>query len=372
MTDRADLRRAKILVMDIHGTSLLEPTVSALAVAGCGEIHALSGNPRSSARWSHRLKSFSALPATAKSGTEMFQAVLAAAKKSGAQILLPTGIRDIRLMTQHRHQLPPGLACVPVPDAALLDDLADKLRFSRLIGAAGFDVPRTLAVTPGLTADAAAALTFPIAAKPNIGGGGSGCRQLRDRAALEKFLREASALPPYHLQEFVPGDDVLLTMLCEAGEVFAVAVRRRWLDCPGENPFHPVRDMEFIECPWLEEKLEAWVRAVRFSGVADFDARVDFAARRAVFLECDARMMGSQRACAAFGVNMAALLCRRALGEKISRVRARPGRFLSLRSVPSWLRQGGWRRNGSAAPLRTALHTPLADPLPPIARRLGF
>ena len=359
---------APVLMVDGASSSLLEPTCGALAAAGFRSLHMLGGLRRTSARWSHRLQSFTASPPAPDDEPAFLETLFKTVRTTGAQVLLPVGTNDVRLLARHRDQLPPGVVCVPMPDAALLDELTDKLRFTRFMSAQGFALPRTFAVTPALTADEAATLKYPVIAKPNVGQGGAGCRRLADRTQLEHFLRESPSLPPYHVQEFIPGEDVYLTMLSEAGEVFAVAARRRWLHRPDENPFSPEPDLEFFDCDWLEEMLRSWIRQQRFSGVADFDLRVDFAARRATFLECDPRMMGSQRACLTFGVNMAALLCRRALGEKFPCVRAQPGRFLSLRSLPAWLKQRGWRDR--ARPVRTGLRAALADPFPPLARRL--
>jgi hypothetical protein len=79
-----------------------------------------------------------------------------------------------------------------------------------------------------------------------------------------------------------------------------------------------------------------------------------------VFLECDPRMMASQRACHAFGVNMAALLCARARGEHFPRVYPDHGRFLSLTSLPRWLMRRGHNIGDSRSPLRMGLRSAVA------------
>lgn len=365
-------RNAPILVVATGHTGLLEPTCSSLAAAGFHQIHALSGMPNRALGWSHRLKSFTVLPAGLDEDA-CRRSILEAARSVSAKVLLPVATADVRMLSAWRGQFPAEILCVPVPAVEQLDELTDKLRFSRFMESIGYPTPRTLDAGAGLDAAAVGAeLGFPLIAKPRLGGGGAGIRRIETHEQLRAFLISTPELPPYLLQELVPGEDVALTMLCEAGSVFAIAIRRRWLHQPGTNPFGPWSNMEFIHCDWLEEMGRSWVRRTEFSGVADFDLHVDFATRRFWFLECDPRMMASQRACDTFGVNMAALLCQRALGGARECTRAESGRFLSLSSLGLWLRQGDWNHLSDPPPVRMGWRGLLADPLPRLARKFGL
>jgi predicted ATP-grasp superfamily ATP-dependent carboligase len=285
-------------------------------------------------------------------------------------VLLPVATPDVGLVSRHLSRWPRSLAVAPVPQFDLWEKVADKLTFTRLIESLGREAPRTLELTPGLSREAIeTTLPYPFLAKPRRRSGGDGILLIKSELELDALLSRQP--DDYLLQEVVAGEDVALTLLCEQGEAFGVLLRRRWFLRNTEASFAPMRDVEFFHCDWLEEIGRRLVAETRFSGVADFDLRVDFAAQRALFLECDPRLMGGMRSCATFGVNVPGLLCRRALGERFPLVRNQPGRFLSLTSLWPWLRSGGWRRPSHSG-LKTGLREALADPVPLLARRCGL
>lgn len=366
------IRDIPVLVMCQENAGLLEATCSCLAAAGCREVHVLAAPMRTWARHSRSVRSFITLPDGPWTDALLLEEVEALTRRTGARVLLPVQTADVKFAARCRLTLPGGLVPVPMPDLARLEEVADKAQFTRLTASLGLPVPPALELTSTTTAEEIEhALRYPILAKALHTAGGTGIQRLMNLDALRAFLRNWDAQKHYLLQQELPGSDLAMTLLCEAGEVFAFNLRQRWFTARGSDDFSPPVDFAFIDCPAVEEMGRRWVRDTRFTGVADFDLIFDEASQQAWFLECDPRMMFSQRACAVFRMNVAALLVERALGISRPEVRATPGHFLSLLHLGKWIRQRGWRlpRRG---PLRTGLRAVASDPWPFLCRRLGI
>jgi biotin carboxylase len=255
-----------------------------------------------------------------------------------------------------------------------MESVAQKLKFARLAETIGLPVPRTVEITPGLTPQAVTTqLGFPMLRKPVIGMSGGGIELIRDEAALRSSLGEPGVAGQFMLQEKVPGEDVALTLLADRGEVFAVMLRKRWFTRRKATAFAPIQDVEFFACEWLEHLGRRFVAATQYSGIADFDLKVDFERRRAWFLESDPRFMGGLAGAERFGLNVPLLLIARTLGliPPGTCVRTTSGHFLSTPSIPEWLVSGGWRRPRHGR-ICTNLRTQLSDPLATIARMKDF
>lgn len=350
---------------------LLEATCSCLVSAGFRHLHVLAAPMRTWARHSRGVKSFTTLPDGPWTDDVLLAALAELVPRSGARVLLPVQTADVAFAARHRGRLPGGLVNVPVPDPARVEEVADKARFTRLTASLGLPVPPSLELNEFTTAEQAEhVLRYPILSKALRSAGGIGVRRLRTPEELAGFLHARDRSHDFILQQEMPGNDLAMTLLCEAGEVYAFNLRQRWFGPRSCGEFGPAVDFEFMACDWLEEMGRHWVRETQFTGVADFDLIYNEASREAWFLECDPRMMFSQRACAVFGMNVAALLVERALGISRPFVRAQEGRFLSMLSMKQWIRQAGWKTKGRG-PLRTGLRGVAADPLPFIYRRLG-
>ncbi len=164
---------------------------------------------------------------------------------------------------------------------------------------------------------------------------------MESMAGLETFLKQEDA-HGYILQRYVAGEDVAMTLLADQGDVFAVALRKRWFTRRKANRFGPICDVELFHCDWLEQLGREFVRKTKFSGIADFDLRVDFSRHEASFLECDPRMMAGVTALRLFGVNIPRLLVERALDSARGCARTTCGHFLSFGSLTEWLMTGAW------------------------------
>jgi len=336
---------APVLLLSFYGDQLLMAAAEALARGGYTNVHAAIRLAAAVHRTRH-LTSCTTLPDETAGDDATLEALLALSRKTGAAALLPVRTDDVLFVAKHRERLA-GIHPAPVPDARLVSEVCHKLAFTRLAETHGLPVPRTVAVQPDLdAATVAGRLGLPLLAKPVIGESGAGIQRVETVEQLRTVISQAGPTGHSMLQEEVPGEDVALTLLADHGKAFAVIMRKRWFRRRNASPFRPMRDLEFFHHDWLEELGGAFVRATRFNGIADFDLRVDVQRRRAWFLECDPRLMGTTCAMAMFGVNVPCLLVDQALGQLPAGycARAEAGHFLSMRSLPAWLASGAWRQ----------------------------
>jgi len=136
-----------------------------------------------------------------------------------------------------------------------------------------------------------------------------------------------------------------LTLLADKGAVFAVMMRKRWFTRRHSKAFSPIKDVEFFHDSWLEDLGREFVSMTQFSGIADFDLKVEFESRSVWFLESDPRMIGGLQSTLLFGLNIPWLLVEQMHGHLSSDSCVRPdtGYFLSPRSVPEWILRAAWR-----------------------------
>jgi predicted ATP-grasp superfamily ATP-dependent carboligase len=201
-------------------------------------------------------------------------------------------------------------------------------------------------------------------AKPLVGGGGNGIQSLQDQEALKAFLADPQQASGMLLQETIPGEDVALTLLADQGRVFAVMLRKRLYRRRHHSAFSPFVDMEFFHNDWLEALGRRFVTLTGFSGIADFDLKVDFSAQRASFLECDPRMMASVEAAQVFGLNVPYLLIMNAMGSlpPDACIRTEEGNYLTSKSFLECLLRNRWPKL-KHKPLRTNFRNRLVEPL---------
>jgi predicted ATP-grasp superfamily ATP-dependent carboligase len=347
-------------------------TTHALSCIKHVQIHAVVGSSVDS-RYGTRLhKSITVLPPGPRSDEDVVRAILALASTVGAEAFIPVWAEDVAFVSRCRDALAP--ACpVALPENGLLEQLQDKYRFYCLAKSLGMSVPDSVALEPGMGAeDLVEKLGLPLLAKPRQGCSGKGIVAFSDKEALSRYLDRADTHANMLLQKRVQGADVALTLLADAGDVFAVVLRKRWYTRANTSPFYPIHDVEFFHDEWLESLGRDFVKATHFSGIADFDLKVDFESRSAWFLESDPRMVGGLPECVEFGVNLPWLLVEKRRGQlpEGTIVRNQVGHFLSPGSIPSWILSRSWDlpRRG---PIRSAWKFYAKDPLGSIRRHLA-
>ena len=262
----------------------------------------------------------------------------------------------------------------PIAELDTLLALNSKWDFYKLCVAHGVAVPKTLffedksAIDPDAIA---AELGFPVVVKPVAGYGQRGVLVLADRRdMLARFLRDPSyAHGGVVVQEFVEGCDWALSVFARHGRV------EHWTAwaCPGqlEAGYGVGRFLVTTFCDRrdLMEMGERIIAATNFSGVANFDARLDARSDTMKMFECNPRFFNRMLAARFCGLDFVrAGLPRFEGGSRTSLDQKQyyPWQELfSLRGARRLL-SGEWK----PSLLARDVYELLIDPLPPIVRKL--
>jgi hypothetical protein len=117
----------------------------------------------------------------------------------------------------------------------------------------------------------------------------------------------AGDLFPILAQDYLPGQDIDLSVLCDDGEIVAWTIQE---SVPGES-----RSLRFLRNQAVLDMGSQLVRAIGFHGIAHFDLRHDERDGSIRFIECNPRFWGSVQYSAWAGVNFPDLGVRMAVGE---------------------------------------------------------
>lgn len=256
----------------------------------------------------------------------------------------------------------------PLSQPDLLRRLNDKGEFDRLLRSLKLPAPKTRLLDSPEQARTEP-LEFPLMMKPLRGEGGAGVRRVDSRAELTSLvtLHGASFGWPCLVQEFIPGEDIDLSLLADHGRVVAWTIQRR--------PPGPKEVIEFLLHPRVLEIGSDLVAACRYHGVIHFDMRIDRRTNEALMIEANPRFWGSLRHSVWSGVNFPALGLALANGENVVRQFKPaigpcrdPG--LAIRPLVSALLRGKRRPEAWSRATEVGWRCHWSDPLPEIWHRL--
>jgi predicted ATP-grasp superfamily ATP-dependent carboligase len=197
----------------------------------------------------------------------------------------------------------------PLAAPELLGTLHDKWVFHQLLTRLGLPSPRTRRLEAGASLDSID-LPFPLMAKPTASEGHDRVARYDRRADLEAMLATpAAATIPWLLQEYLPGQDIDLSLLADRGRLVAWTIQSR--DERG--------DMVFTHDQRMVEVGRRLVEATGFHGVAHFDMRVDERNGELAVIECNPRFWGSLLLSVWSGVNFVEMGCAIALRKPVPR-----------------------------------------------------
>jgi len=306
-------------------------------------------------RHSRRLAGFSRLP-TPVDGTApapLVAEVNAAIARWGIDVVVPGDAQGTRSLIAMRDRL--AAPCFPMPDLRLFDRLNDKWEFYNLCRTLGVEVPASwvFASVEALTAaHRAGAFVRETIAKPLSLTGGEGCVRIDPRHPADGLAKIDYA--PILVQDYIEGEDIGASALCERGKVRAFIAHRY-----GRNVYQTFHD------PRVLKVVEAIAAAVRYDGVCNFDMRLA-ADGRIYYLECNPRIYFKMMMSKLAGVDFVGM----ALGRKEKRepvlgaptkVRLPKALLLSL-WAPWRIEPQSWR----------ALRMTLADPIPYLREEFGL
>ncbi|MEO6517319.1 MAG: ATP-grasp domain-containing protein [Steroidobacteraceae bacterium] len=192
----------------------------------------------------------------------------------------------------------------PLSDSKTISDMDDKSRFAELLQQLGLPGPRFTLLRSRADADHHS-LGEDVVVKPLLSEGGKGVRRCRMTTELKAALAGTPTFPaqPLLLQEYIPGEDIDLTVLADHGRITHWTIHQRSGVGPGgENgSLIFVDNDEVLRLGW---KL---IAATGFHGLAHIDMRKDYRDGTIKFIEVNPRVYGSIHFAAYAGVNFVAL-----------------------------------------------------------------
>jgi hypothetical protein len=301
--------------------------VASLGGAGL-HVEVLLPDPHSRLRLSRYCRALHAVPAPVGGrfppGTiDVLREVIAASR---IDVVVASDYDALIWLSDHADLLAPAVA-FPAPSRAQIERCNDKWQLAELCATLGIDHPETrLLESPD---DAAAVASWGrVIVKPRSECFGFGVYELASGADVRDHLvrgdRPGNALPLL-VQEFVPGQDIDVTVLAHRGRTVTGIAQERLAD--GGS-------LRFSTAPELLAPAEQLAAAVGFDGVMDFDLRRDPATGRVAVIECNPRLPGSIPNKTWAGVNLPVLGVELALGL----LPHRPDIRLPAVYRPPWLR----------------------------------
>lgn len=359
------MTKTRILMLD--GDENLSLNVGrSLAQENDVELHVISANTWPSLRVSRHCRSFHIQPPL--DDAQRLDFVRDVIERTGCNVLL--GVRDdaVAFMSAHQEQLRSLIALSPVPPLSALQTAQNKWEMAEFAMRHNLPIPETRFASAD-SVESCADLPFPVLLKPIIGCNGEGIEFFQSRSALETRLRQPLNGQSI-VQGFVDGYDVDCSVLCDEGRIVAFTIQRGFLR--RANRYAAPAGVEFIDDEQVYAVAERFMSAFRWNGVAHLDMRFDEDARDVKLIEINGRYWESIMGSVKMGVNFPYLAARMALGDTISPLRYRNGRYVNLKAFVQ--EKTGQRVNGHVqmSLSDTAIKSVLVDPLPDVVKLVRY
>lgn len=357
-----------VLVLDSPaGVGITVQVVQCLAAGGAFEIAVASPHPDSILKRSRWVKRFHHLP-EAREPADILRRLDAILCEREADVVLPVNVDRIDLLISHgdgalRAKLPPQ------PGREAFQTACSKTLLSAFMEAHGIPHPRTVRYEAGDrdVLKRLEDLRLPVIAKPTWGGGGSGMRVFETRDGLVEHL-EASSTPanPVVVQEFLRGHDLGSAVFCRDGEVLFQTMQRNV--SADQSTFRPSKGLRFFDDADVRAVVRQLMGALRWSGIAQIDLRVEEGSGALNVLEINPRYWGSVLGSARMGVNFPDIACRMAAGLPQPAGEYRPGKYITAMGYLLELK-AKWQGRPNQETFRyaeSAFPEMIADPMPRI------
>ena len=281
----------------VVGNSLqvLGPVLQAIRSFSRAEISVIGNDSTRSIRWSLLCNQWIRHPLT----TDADQSLLHILKKTCA-IDCPSRIIAVDCDAAHalnrlRDQLPAPVA--PMPSSGQLALLEDKWQFHRFCQLQGLPTPLTLCFENKQMLRyqvLASILGTPFVIKPSNLAGSQGVRIISNEAMFEsEILQRANyQFSPLLVQEYIPGEDIDISLLAIGGKVMTLATQQ----VSGS-------EVRFISQPQMEAMAATICAASGYDGVMHIDARIDRSNGRICLIESNPRFWASMTAALWCGLN---------------------------------------------------------------------
>ena len=232
---------------------------------------------------------------------DFFHATCAMSEKINAychqnkiDIILPADLEGIFLLSKIKNKLSPLVRLFPTAETEQLKILNNKWSFSQFLDKHRIPQPRTMLLS-SMESLKTVPIKFPVIVKPPALGNSIGVKKLDALDALYQHISQKHAYnkPPLLLQEYIPGKDVDLNVLAENGHLVAWSIQEWITDS----------SIRFIENKDIEVIGRNIISALKYTGIAHFDMRIDERDGSVKVIECNPRFWGTLRASVWNGTN---------------------------------------------------------------------
>ncbi len=281
-------------------------------------------------------------------------------RQTPLDLVMSSDVDGLLLLSDIRGDIEP--AVFPISSRAVLERLNNKWAFRMLCEELELTAPATLFYSSETSLDldqVTRNIGLPAVVKPVAKWASIGMRMVPSAKELQDLISARESLrEDIVVQKYIPGRDVGLGLFARDGETMAACTF-----------FCGDRDAaEFVDMPSFRRMGEAIVGATGFTGVANFDARLDEAGRFWL-LECNPRFfmrLGAARMC---GLDLLKLGLP---GLETEKAPTASGTYQPRSDILS--PAGIWRalrRKSSARTLMQGALEAVADPVPLLLRRFG-
>ena len=229
-------------------------------------------------------------------------------------ILMPTDDEGWAVIYPNQEEYSRLTTIVPTPNKELFDAVIDKGCLAEYAEQYGVPIPEIFRPRSYEEAlDLCDQLPYPVLLKSRRSWGGIGIRKVNNADELPEGLKEFIDLPI--IQEYIEGEDLELTILCNHGNPIAGSVYKSLRNFP--LPYGPPIACRTISNGSLLQTGLEFLKKLNYHGVAHLDFRVDRRDGKAKLLDFNPRIAGTNDISIRSGVDFAFMLYKLASGEQI-------------------------------------------------------
>jgi len=246
---------------------------------------------------SQAVRRWSRLPDSPECGDLLVAAILDHTERYGYDLLIPASDTALSVIAGHYDVLAQSVR-LDCPEPSAVVNVLDKTRTLDAAAACGVPVPQRYSLDSLDACDHhASRIRFPVIAKPrekrSHGENGFKVRRFDSLDDLRSAWRTDPTFGLRHLiQEFCPGQGIGIETLMLDGRPLALFQHRRLKEFPASGGVSVVAVSEPVH-PELAEHAVRLLRALKWSGVAMVEFRVDDESGRVALMEVNGRYWGS-------------------------------------------------------------------------------
>ncbi|MBN1453549.1 MAG: ATP-grasp domain-containing protein [Anaerolineales bacterium] len=361
--------RLSVLIPDGENEHALW-TTRCLAQAPEVKVHILSTKRWMPVRFSRHCHLYEFKP-TGRDSQERINAIADIIRWKNIDVILPVSESGAEFAASEHRNLAQLAAITPIPSLHSLQIAQNKWKLNQFACLQQVPVPRSILVssTPHFYLQLAK-LEYPVLIKPVIGSDGQGIQRFECPSDLLRFLeRRADVQDNYIVEDYIPGYDIDLSVLCHQGEILAYTIQLSLISA--SERFGPLMAMQFIEQPEVLENGRKLFSALNWSGVAHIDMRYDNRDGQFKIVDVNPRYWGSLLGSFVVGINFPYLACLAALEIPFPLPQYHPGKFIHTTTAlkEMTLRLFGKGRLEGFAYKETGLRFFVDDPMPEIVKK---